>query len=184
MRIIGIDFGNTIASGPKDVKKTEHPDAIRVIKRLVDAENTQVCIISKVNAPQRVEVLTWLRENDFYNRTGLTVDDVYFCENRSDKGEICDRLGVTHHIDDRPEVMAYVGRKIVKYLYNPVPEDLVKFYNKIHNATIVANWLEIERHLFDKPLWRCRRCHAFVDMKAFRCECTTSPSPWEPVDNI
>lgn len=28
--------------------------------------------------------------------------------------------------------------------------------------------------------WRCRRCGQDVDYEAFRCGCTTSPSPWEP----
>lgn len=30
--------------------------------------------------------------------------------------------------------------------------------------------------------WRCRRCKQKVDLDAFRCGCTESPSPWEPVD--
>lgn len=30
-------------------------------------------------------------------------------------------------------------------------------------------------------VWRCRRCDQIVDMVAFRCGCTTSPSPWEKV---
>lgn len=29
--------------------------------------------------------------------------------------------------------------------------------------------------------WKCRRCGKIVDMKSFRCECKTSPSPWEPI---
>jgi len=29
--------------------------------------------------------------------------------------------------------------------------------------------------------WHCRRCGQDVDMKAFRCGCTQSPSPWEEV---
>ena len=29
--------------------------------------------------------------------------------------------------------------------------------------------------------WSCRRCAQPVDMVAFRCGCTESPSPWEPV---
>ncbi len=29
--------------------------------------------------------------------------------------------------------------------------------------------------------WKCRRCGQVVDMVAFRCGCTESPSPWEPI---
>ena len=29
--------------------------------------------------------------------------------------------------------------------------------------------------------WRCIRCNSVVDMEQFKCNCVTSPSPWEPV---
>ena len=29
--------------------------------------------------------------------------------------------------------------------------------------------------------WKCRRCGYGVDMNTMRCNCITSPSPWEPV---
>lgn len=29
--------------------------------------------------------------------------------------------------------------------------------------------------------WHCLRCDKPVDYKAFKCECTESPSPWTPV---
>ncbi len=30
--------------------------------------------------------------------------------------------------------------------------------------------------------WKCRRCGSIVDMVAMRCDCTESPSPWEPIN--
>jgi hypothetical protein len=32
------------------------------------------------------------------------------------------------------------------------------------------------------PRWKCKRCKYEVDMVAFRCNCKTSPSPWEPIE--
>jgi len=32
-----------------------------------------------------------------------------------------------------------------------------------------------------KQQWKCKRCGEMVDMGAFKCGCTESPSPWEPV---
>lgn len=32
-----------------------------------------------------------------------------------------------------------------------------------------------------KQKWFCRRCETIVDMENFKCQCTTSPSPWEPI---
>jgi len=31
--------------------------------------------------------------------------------------------------------------------------------------------------------WKCKRCGSEVDMAAFRCKCTESPSPWELIEN-
>jgi hypothetical protein len=36
-------------------------------------------------------------------------------------------------------------------------------------------------HFDENIIWKCRRCKAIVNMEKFRCECTESPSPWEPV---
>lgn len=30
--------------------------------------------------------------------------------------------------------------------------------------------------------WKCKRCKSIVDMKKFKCNCSISPSPWEPVE--
>lgn len=30
--------------------------------------------------------------------------------------------------------------------------------------------------------WRCTRCQQMVNLDAFRCGCSDSPSPWEPVE--
>jgi hypothetical protein len=47
-----------------------------------------------------------------------------------------------------------------------------------------AHWVVLDLYDMYKKRhqrWRCRRCGQEVDMKAFRCGCTTSPSPWEPI---
>lgn len=34
----------------------------------------------------------------------------------------------------------------------------------------------------NRTRWKCRRCKHEVDLVAFRCKCTESPSPWEPIN--
>ncbi len=34
---------------------------------------------------------------------------------------------------------------------------------------------------FKASRWKCRRCGEIVNLKEFRCGCTESPSPWEPI---
>lgn len=45
-------------------------------------------------------------------------------------------------------------------------EDIKNSINRITNYT---------------QIWKCRRCNSIVDMANFRCQCTESPSPWEPI---
>ena len=35
--------------------------------------------------------------------------------------------------------------------------------------------------LTNKTRWKCKRCNTMVDMVNFKCNCETSPSPWEPI---
>lgn len=146
-RIISIDFGNTIVHRKNGVFVAK-PHALNTIRRLVNHTWTAgVYIISKVNEKQQEEVMTWLCDHDFYNKVGIDAVNVYFCKERKEKGEICSSLGITHHIDDRPEVMAHLSLAVSKYMFNPVPEDVVKYYNQIDNACIVTSWLDVERRL-------------------------------------
>lgn len=160
-RIVGIDFGNTLTTDRSSItcnyleskpritsNYVEFPNAIRVTKRLVDDPDTKVYIISKVNIEQHRRVIEWIDHNNFYERVGISASDVFFCKERYEKGGIAKDLGITHHIDDRPEVMIYMDDQIAKYLYCPVPMDVVKFFNQLINTKIVNNWLEIERVFF------------------------------------
>lgn len=156
-RVIGVDFGNTLTIRlpgkdrivrPAWEERLYLPDALRVIKRLIADESTRIYIISKVNEEEKKMVSEWLDKNNFYGDVGLTKEDVFFCQERNQKGNICRDLGVTHHIDDRPEVMAHLDPSIKKYLFNPHPEDVVTFFNQLNNVKIVSNWNEVEHNLF------------------------------------
>ena len=141
--IIGIDFGNTIVQTVKrHGERKEFPNAIKVITKM--AEKHPIHIISKVDERQMIEVKRWLRDNLFFERTGIPRDHLHFCAERRDKNEICLRLKVTHHIDDRPEVVAFLSNDIKGYLFRPVPKDVVKFFHSLRNACIVQSWKEIE----------------------------------------
>lgn len=49
------------------------------------------------------------------------------------------------------------------------------------NATESA-FKDGSRSSIPRTKWKCRRCKSIVDMFAFRCKCTESPSPWEPIN--
>ena len=146
--VIGIDFGNTITYKPADGPRVCYPDALRVIRRMVDAPDTSVYIISKVDEEQEKRAKAWIDLSNFYLHTGLTPANVHFCRERAEKGAIARDLGLTHHIDDRPEVMAFMPPSVFKYLYEPIPEDVVVWFNKLLNTQVVNNWLEVEEKIF------------------------------------
>ncbi len=74
-----------------------------------------------------------------------------FCANRADKAPICQERGITHMIDDRPEVM--VGMPVtVRTLVLMAPDfdDLARFAPQLRPVTIVRNWLDIEEYFFEQ----------------------------------
>lgn len=92
------------------------PGAIDCIEKLVDRYDGDVFVVSKCGESVERKTRAWLRRNEVYETTGLEQHKVHFCRNRRDKAPICKRLGITHFIDDRTDVLAHmVG--IVPNLY-------------------------------------------------------------------
>lgn len=160
--VLGIDFGNTIvrrvAAGEKHLFLSEgemfqqdnaYNCIIRLISERFGADN--VHLISKVSETGEARVREWLRANDFF-LTGFNMDNLHFCRERRDKGEICKRLGVTHMIDDRPEVMVSCSGIVRwKYLFRPSPRDVDQFKAELLQMTglkTVTSWWDVEREFF------------------------------------
>lgn len=148
--IIGIDLGSTIVDRNTN-PRYPFPDAIRVIKRVVDelCGPKQTFIVSKVNAEQKIWAKQWLFRNRFYNHTGIPMKNIRFCAERSDKAPICKELGITHFIDDRPEVLFYM-KDIVqnRILFQGVKCEVEKYSSTIGSIVRVANWQQVEKILF------------------------------------
>ncbi len=67
---------------------------------------------------------------------------------------------------------------IEAYTLNHYDIELIDLW-KMMEATKSA-FKDGERKVEQK--WRCKRCNSMVDMVKFKCNCTESPSPWEPVE--
>jgi len=145
---IAIDLGWTI----KGVRSDGHsnriaPDSFRVISELVK-RGDNVFIISKVTSEQKERAEKWLENVDFFNKTGVNPQNLYFCFERRDKGIFAKALDIQLMIDDRAEVMAHLLPTVIKFLINPETDDYDKHSKKLWNCKVVANWLDIERSLF------------------------------------
>jgi hypothetical protein len=145
---IGIDLGYTI----KGVRSDGHsnriaPDSFRVIEDFIK-RGDEVFIISKVTSEQKERAETWLKNVDFFNKTGVNPQNLYFCFDRRDKALFAKALGIQIMIDDRAEVMANLLPTVVKFLINPETDDYDRHSQRLFNCKVVTNWLEIERALF------------------------------------
>lgn len=119
-RALGLDFGKVIMGAVLDGKAdttflgtsfetamTTQPSdgAIEAVSTLVDAFEGKVWIVSKCGESVQRKTLGWLSRWRFYETTGLPKGNVHFCRERHEKAPICERLGITHFVDDRLDVL-------------------------------------------------------------------------------
>lgn len=161
---LGIDIGRVIIDGSAHplggdtaffqgdestmLATPEMANAVDVIARLVIRFEREVWLISKCGPRVQARTERWLAWHEFFRRTGLPPDHVRFCRVRADKRIYSLQFGLTHFIDDHPEVHAAI-RDLVRYQYFFGPQQApVPSYGQ-H----AANWLEVER-LIERSL-RC-----------------------------
>lgn len=128
---IGIDIGRVIMAPVKDGKADTSflsgsleramqtppsPGAFDGVSALVDASGGQAWLISKAGANVQKKTKQWLREWDFYNKTGLQRGNLRFCLKRHEKAHHCRQLKINHFIDDRLDVLEHL-QGIVPKLY-------------------------------------------------------------------
>ncbi|MES2570217.1 MAG: hypothetical protein V4710_09215 [Verrucomicrobiota bacterium] len=113
---IGIDFGGVIvksAIGGASIDLTAGldlmvPGAFEGIAELVSMSEGKVWIVSKASHPTRVATRHWLDKTRFHQVTGFAPGNIHFCEKRQEKRAICESLGLTHFIDDSPDVIRHI----------------------------------------------------------------------------
>ena len=153
---LGIDIGKVIIAGPAHpgggdtaffqgdeatmLATPEMEGSFETIRRLVDLFEGRVWLISKCGPRVQARTERWLDGHDFYDRTLVPRDHVRFCRTRADKRVHCEELGITHFVDDHPEVHTAI-RGVVEHRYyfgpqgQPVPSD----------ARHAPTWADVER---------------------------------------
>lgn len=120
---LGIDIGRVIIEGPESAEDDtaffdgdeaallatpEVDGAFASIARLLEVFAGQVWLVSQCGPRVEGRTQRWLDGHDFYGRTGLPREHVRFCRERAEKRLHCEELGLTHFVDDRPEVHASI----------------------------------------------------------------------------
>jgi hypothetical protein len=91
-----------------------------VVPALVQLFKGQVWLVSKCGPRVQEKSRLWLRHQGFFERTGIAPDNLRFCLERPQKAGHCSELGITHFIDDRPDVLRCMhGIVDHRYLFGP-----------------------------------------------------------------
>jgi hypothetical protein len=132
---LGIDIGRVIIDGPSHpggdtaflngdeatmLATPEMTGAAAAIARLTGLFEGRVWLVSKCGPRVQARTLRWLDAHDFWLRAGVPPDQVRFCRERREKRAHCEELGLTHFIDDHPEVHSAIrGAVEFQYFFGP-----------------------------------------------------------------
>ena len=79
----------------------------------------RICIVSKCGPRTEEKTCLWLAHHKLLDVLGLNEQALHFCRKRPDKAPICKRLGVTHFIDDRVDVLVHLTSVRHRILFGP-----------------------------------------------------------------
>ena len=132
---LGIDIGRVIIDGPSHpggdtaffsgdeatmLATPEMAGCVPAIGQLTRLFGGRVWLVSKCGPQVQARTLRWLQAHDFHGRTGVPAGHVRFCRERRDKRLHCAELGLTHFVDDHPEVHAAIrGAVQFQYFFGP-----------------------------------------------------------------
>ena len=154
---LGVDIGNVIINHRLTDKSDEtlHEErystipategVFDAIKKLNDEKfHGNIFLISKCTEWAQEKILAWLEDNDFYIKTGVKKENVFFCRERSEKDKICKDNGINYFVDDRLEVLSHMTETVPNlFLYQPKQEEVDEFKEFLPKVTRVESWEEI-----------------------------------------
>src|SRR5262249_13104130 len=95
-------------------------------------------LVSKCGPRVQARTLRWLAGHDFYRRTGLDPEHVRFCRTRPEKRVHCEQLGLTHFVDDHPEVHEAIrGVVRLQRFFGPQPQPVSGY------GVATPTWVEV-----------------------------------------
>jgi hypothetical protein len=152
---LGVDIGGVIIDRVNDgtralffsddyLRTVAVPGAFDALRQLVEKRfGDKVFLVSKCGQGVQDKTLHWLDHHGFYDLTGIGSKRVHFCRERHEKAGICEKLGVTHFIDDRLEVLSHLTTVGTLYLFRPRPYEVRQFARFLSRVKQVNSWKEI-----------------------------------------
>jgi hypothetical protein len=153
--ILGIDIGGVIITPARAAGDTSFfssnylatppmDGAFDAIARLGrERFGARVHLVSKCGPGVEAKTRAWLAHHGLHDIAGVPVERLHFCRARADKAPICARLGVTHFVDDRLEVLGYLTSVPNRYLFQPDAKEIARHAAHLPQVCIVRAWEEI-----------------------------------------
>jgi hypothetical protein len=141
--ILGIDCGDVIFH---TWNGTPLPGAFDTLKAIVDSGRFEkVYVISKLNPLLHFTFSGRLWYFNFWKYTGIPKENLFYCRHHEDKAAICEKLGVTHFVDDRLRVLDNLKTVDNRFAMNPrlSRRQLKKYPEALKDATVVESWHEL-----------------------------------------
>ena len=149
MEALGLDIGGVITDrnhqGDDFWSPPATPGVFDAIQLLVSKKfGPRTYLISKCSKPSEVKILAWLDAHDTWSRTGLLREHVFFCRGRKHKAPIATRLGITHFVDDRLEVLSHFTGVPFQYLYRPSDREVANYAHHLPRVQPTqTDWLTL-----------------------------------------
>jgi hypothetical protein len=83
-------------------------------------------------------------------RTGVGWGNIIYCRTFADKARIAGRLGLTHFVDDRLEVLGGFNNRENLFLFQPNEQECARFSQHLHKVSRVQRWREIVAGILEK----------------------------------
>lgn len=150
---LGIDIGGVIIDRVKNdgtdtsfftdnyLKTSAMPGAFDAISSLVAGRfKGNVHLVSKCGKKVQEKTLRWLDHHSFHQLTWVPSGNVHFCLERHQKAGICEKLGITHFIDDRLEVLGYLTSVEHRFLFRPDSNEVRRYARHLPGVYRVESW--------------------------------------------
>jgi hypothetical protein len=163
-KILGIDLGGVVFDfkpvfKPEGLTREEvlaTPEVRDSIESLAYLNQTifkdSIYLVSKYgknSGPDSTK--DWLEQHNFHERTGIPIDHLYQCSEKEGKAPIVKKLGITHFVDDRAEVMSFFADFVPNlYHFQSLCEDRTVWASKIPHLIFVHDWKELTQILLEK----------------------------------
>lgn len=157
--IVGTDLGGSIIDkagensretflGPQYLMTSEVPAVFVTLRAMVEKTRGKdgkcnVYVISACETSLRKKAEWWLEHRQFSQQTGIPPENILFCDSRRAKAAMAAKLGITHFVDDRIEVLSQMPADMEKFLFRPDPTETGAFPTLIPKVRLAESWQDI-----------------------------------------